>query len=436
MGDSAKLGLRSGDREKIVGTTTAAVLHTTLNAADRAVLDVVESTLAQGVALKRWWERKQATDGYAERFDVVRTFNPSSTSFGFNDVADLPGVSIPVNGILDDMLYDNRKHSSVGRSVEEFREFVLHYFLRVSDFRQPGAHIARRTYTPPDLLRNFSWCPKRQSDLGGFGFSQLYYKLRKTGEIGKFPASRQYRIADLRDIGDIYDWLVLKVQIYNFDLTFNLPGTFNITLNVPLQEETYLVISKDFVVNEDRPASGVLGRYGFGYVFLKNPTRVGAFAFGPGEFAAAFELIRFSVLENGETRVASAFVENRPDRIMNVSVDPFGLSLRLADCFSFGLASTFLGPVKSLLDRAPFRLAGLDPVSLYISLANALTNGEAAEDLCLSKEFLAKTFLLQHYMQHYQMFTGSLLTWRRVSNWLDRSSVPLWVIEGRERPKA
>ena len=418
-----------------MATTMAAAPAPLLNEDDRAILDTVEATLEQGIALKQWWEQRQAADSYAERFKVVREFNPSSSSFGFYDVAELPQGSLAVNGIVDEMLYDNRKGSSADRSVEEFREFILHYFLRVSDFRQPAAHTDRRTYTPPDLLRNFSWCPKRGSDLAGFGFSQHYYKIRDTGEVGKFPAHREFRIADLRDIGKIYEWLVVKVRIYDFNLALDLPGKFDLSLSVPLQEQTYLVISKDFVVNEDRPSDDVLGRYGFGYVFLKNP-KEGDFAFGPGQFAAAFEWIRFSMLKNGQTRVHTAFVENRPQRIMNLSIDPFQVGLRVADFFSLGMASILLGPIKPLLARIPVAITGVDPVSLYISLANGFTSGEAADDLCISKEFLERAFLLQHYMQHYQMLVGSLLTWRRVADWLDRSSVPQWVIEGTGRPKA
>jgi len=208
---------------------------TELTAYDQAILEQVEAKLNQGIALKSWWEEKQATNGYAKRFPVVREFNPSSSSFGFYDVAELPGLELPVNGIVDEMLYDNRKGTEAARLREEFREFVLHYFLRVSDFRQPAAHIERHLYAPPDYLHNFSWCPKPRSDLAGFGFSQHYYKLLDTGTIGKFPAHKAYHVADLRDIGAIYEWVVLKIRIFDFDLTFDLPGRLGAKLEAPLQ---------------------------------------------------------------------------------------------------------------------------------------------------------------------------------------------------------
>jgi len=40
---------------------------------------------------------------------VLREFNASESSFAFYDTADLPYRRLPVNGIVDDMLYDNAK---------------------------------------------------------------------------------------------------------------------------------------------------------------------------------------------------------------------------------------------------------------------------------------------------------------------------------------
>jgi hypothetical protein len=34
-------------------------------------------------------------------------------------------------------------------------------------------------------------------------------------------------------------------------------------------------------------------------------------------------------------------------------------------------------------------------------------------------------------MQHYQMLSGALLTWRRIPNWLDREALPKPIITGR-----
>lgn len=406
-----------------------------LTDADRAIIAEVEPALTRGVALKKWWEAKAKTGSFAERFDVIRNFNPSASSYGFADVADLPGLTLPVNGIADKMLYDNRKCSDPDHWRDEFRQFVLHYFLRVSDYRQPSAHTDRPTFTPPDYLQAISWCSQPESDLAGFGFSQHYYKMRDSGVVGKVPAHSLYRIPDLRDIAAHYEWLVLKVRIYSFAINLGLPGSAGAKVLVPLNEETYLVISPDFVVDRQAPAPGVVGQYGFGYAFVKN-TQPSDFAFGPGEFTAAFEQIDFSLNEDGQVWVETAFVENKPDHILNLSINPLKIGFRIADFFSLGMASTVFSPIKMAIDKIPPAITGFDPVSWFVSTANSVTNGTAAEDLCISRGHLERMFLLQHYSQHYQMLVGSLLTWRSVADWLDRAHVPTWVIEGHGRPPA
>ena len=410
-----------------VPTTPGAIL----TAADLAILDEVERTIAEGIALKRWWERTDATGSYADRFRVLRSFNPSDSSFGFYDVATLPDRTIPVNGIVDEMLYDVPKGAAPTAWRDEFREFVLHYFLRVSAFRLPTAHTERRRYAQPGYLETFSWCAPEESDLGGFGYAQLYYKRRDTGEIGKFPLTARNRIEDLRDLGRVYEWIVLNVEVHDFNLAFNLPRSTRTKLEVTLDESALLVITPDFVVNADNPDGGA-GAYGFGYAFLHNP-EPSPFGYGPGEFDVAFQTITFQVGEDGRIRVRTVFVENRPTRILNLSLNPAEVAFRVADVFSFGLASAFFPGLRTYARSAPDIISGFDPVTSYISLAGALTNGEAAEDLCISMENLERLFLLQHYLQHYEMLTGSLMTWRHVRNWLDRSQVPEWAILGRMR---
>jgi hypothetical protein len=75
-------------------------------------------------------------------------------------------------------------------------------------------------------------------------------------------------------------------------------------------------------------------------------------------------------------------------------------------------------------------LGSVDPVRGFIGLANAVSGGAAARDYCISMEQLERQFLVQHFMQHYQMVTSSLLTWRQHASWLDRAALPQEIIEG------
>jgi hypothetical protein len=136
------------------------------------------------------------------------------------------------------------------------------------------------------------------------------------------------------------------------------------------------------------------------------------------------------VLADGQTRVHMVFVANRPERILNLSLDPITWGFTLADLMSFGLTSRFLAPLQGVLDRLPFRGGNVDPVYAYIWLANVLTGGQAAKQLCLSREDLDKQFLLTHYRQHYQTIVGSLQTWRQIPDWLDSTALPEWVVKG------
>src|SRR5947209_9242782 len=92
---------------------------------DLAILARVEESLSDGLALKRWCEQREATADYAEHFELVRTSNPSDTSYGFFDRATLGDRTLPVMGVIEDLLYDQPNQGPSERLRDEFREFVL-----------------------------------------------------------------------------------------------------------------------------------------------------------------------------------------------------------------------------------------------------------------------------------------------------------------------
>ena len=172
-----------------------------------------------------------------------------------------------------------------------------------------------------------------------------------------------------------------------------------------------------------------MGEYGFGYAFVKNPHR-GPFAYGPGEFEAAFQTINFKVMETGETRVFMTFVSDQPEKIMNLNIDPVNWSFSLADMMSFGMTSRVFKPIKHLLDEMPLKAENVDPTIPALNFLNSVTGGQAGEMLDMRKETLYKGFLTQHSMQHYQTLLGSLRTWRQIPDWLDAEALPDWVVSG------
>jgi hypothetical protein len=395
----------------------------------------VSEYLAKGLDLKRWWDEIDSKGGPQQRFHLERSFNRPNRSFGFYGEAPVGGSMMPVMGNVQEMFYDQtRAPASLGPESAEWmwkqiREFVMKYFMRVSSFREPEAYLDTANPVPPPALARLSWCPQpEEGGRRGFGFCQLFFKRVGSDIIEAFPSYDQFAIVDQREVGKTYEWIVLRVRILDFNVSTRLFGNNGPELVFGANEQSYLVTHEAFINHRDNPLPGVLGDYGIGYAFIRNPVQ-GPFGYGPGEFDAAIELINFRVYKTGYISVRMVFIANRPTRIANLTIDPLSWSFDLADAFSFGLASRLLSPAKSFFNQLPLRFT-IDPASAYVAGANLISGGAAAQTLCISIEQLEKFFLLQHFKQHYQTMVGSVLTWRQIPDWLDDKNLPPWVISG------
>lgn len=401
---------------------------------DAEVLPRVPEYLAKGLALRRWWAEVERQGGPKTQFRLDRSFNRATRSYGFYGEAPVDGTMMPVMGNVQEMFYDQtRAPASLGIESAEWmasqiREYVLHYFMRTSSFRQPEAYVDFSQPLPPPALSRLSWCPAPRASQIGFGFTQLFYKLLGSGEVHAFQGFERNAIVDQREVGKKYEWLVLKVRIFDFNFRSRPFGANGPELVFGLNEESYLVVHQEFINDRENPYPTALGDYGIGYSFVRSPNR-SLFGYGPGEFDAAIELINFRVYKTGYVSVRMIFIANRPTSVTNIVVDPIDWTARLADTLSFGLASPLLTPARELFSQFPLRFS-VDPVVAYINAANALTGNYAADALCISMEELEKLFLVQHFQQHYQTILGSLVTWRRFPDWLDAKSLPPWVISG------
>jgi hypothetical protein len=124
------------------------------------------------------------------------------------------------------------------------------------------------------------------------------------------------------------------------------------------------------------------------------------------------------------------FVANRPVQLVDLSFDPLAWGLTFADLMSFGLSSRILFPDGHPESKRLVWRTGFDPILAAITLANLFTGGLAGREFCVSREELERRFLGQHFMQHYEMLTGSILTWRQIPDWCDESRLPRWVVTG------
>lgn len=405
----------------------------TFNDRDLAILNEVSRSLANGLQLKAWWEETNSTNSYADRFATVLPLNRPDESFAFFDQAPLNGKMLPVLGDLQDLFYDRPKspdpvtQASAEWMQAQVREFALRYFMRISASRLPQPAVVRGTPSPPTFLNPVGLCPEREVEMEGFGFVQLYYKLRENGLIGKFPPGSRLAIVDMREIGEKYEWVVINNRIFDFNISFGPAGDNFPWVEIPLREQELGVISADFILNREGPEAGVLGEYGMGIATLKNPHKR-LVAYGPGYFEAGFETIRFRVLSDGTVRVRLVFVANRPETYADLPLNPLYWGLKLTDFLSLGLTSRLLGSLEASVDQTPLPLSS---VNVYtVALLNVLTAGQAGQQLCISNPNIQKYFLVKHFLQNYTWIVNSLLTWRQTPNWLDCAALPDWVVTG------
>jgi len=398
---------------------------------ERNILANVDECLAKGVAIKDWWRRADATGSITDSFDLTRVANRPEKSQSFFAEVPLPSGTLPVMGDVPLVYYDQPKGGWDLRDwAGNVREYALRYFMRISSFELPQTVVQDGSPNPPFPLDLISFCPRPFVTREGFGFQQLYYKLRGSGEIGRFPEAQQFAIIDQRELATRYEWVVAKVQIFNFVLSFPLNPDLP-RFGFPMQQIQYIIYSGAFVEDHTDPLPGVLGRYQFGYAMLKPRHDDSILVYGPGQFDSGFQLFTFTVLEDGKVWVRMPFVVNRPTQILSISLDPLDWFFRGAEILTFGLAKPLLEPLHAALDDLPGRPGGFDPVFASIDLANLLTLGQASRQLCISKDQLEKFFLVFHFEQYYTMITGSLLTWRQVRDWRNPADIPDWVKTGK-----
>jgi hypothetical protein len=394
-----------------------------LSAWEEKILARVEKTRSDGLQLQEWVRRLDAGGACVERLEIVREFNRDDRSYGFFDTVAIDGRQIPVQGVVQHMLFDDRKNASATATRDQLREFVLRYFMRTSHTRQPEVAVASDHDGRAPFMRPLSWLPEASDRRVGFGYEQVLYKRKDTGRVASFRSDERGAIVDLRTIGTDYDWVTMRVNLFDFNIGLAPWGPQALKMALPLREVMYLVLAPETIIDRDDPSPDVLGEYGFGYGLMCHADQ-SPLVYGPGCFAVGYQSIVFELLSSGVIRVKASFLANRPEKILSVDIDPIAWGFKLADLMTFDMASKLMGPVKTIVERLPLRVQGVDPISTYISAANLLTGGLAERTLGISMTQLEKRMLAQHFMQHYDMLTNSRLMWLAVPDWTDPKSLP------------
>jgi len=396
---------------------------------ERNLLSQVDPCLRDGVTLFQWWQQADRTRSFAKTMHLVEVLNRPEEGYSFFDRVELdPGRVMPVMGDVPILFYDRPKGREEVRWCREVERFALRYFLRITDQRLPQAIPDKNRGMGP--LDRLGWCTRGFVSREGFGFKQLYYKLRGDDQIYRFPKDQRTAIIDTRELLTKYEWVVGKVKIFDFDLAFPMDPSLP-QVSVPLDEEQYIILSSDFVTDAPQPYAGDGGSFSFGYAMLRPALDPGILAYGPGQFEAGFQVFDFFVARDGRVAVRMPFVVNRPDRILDLSLDPFDWFLDLLYLVTAGRAGYVIGPIEEALEQIPFRHRGFDPIFTGIRLLNIATLGVAARQFCISREQLEKLFLIFHFKQYYSMLVGTLQTWRQIADWLaPEQDLPPWVVNG------
>jgi hypothetical protein len=333
-------------------------------------------------------------------------------------VAELKAGPLPVVGVVEQLTF-TRHTRPVAEAVEQVRSFVMRYFLGTANYKTDSRFS----------LGSFRAPGSEAPAPGGWDFSQCFYKMRGSGEVGKFSPAESERLIDLRDLTDVYEWVVLKARLLNYKIELSpLTGT-DITLSIPFSavadDAEYAVISSDFVFDEVRPAPGVAARVGLGYALLPSPGKPGGvLRYGPGHFASGFQGWHFEVRDSGETLIASPFTVPRPTRLLDLGPDPVSVTFRLVDQLTGGAASRAMPTLKN----------GLDPVLSSLAALDSVTNGWAGQRMGLSVQGLERFLMEQHLLSVFRTFRGMAHLFHLVADWtVSPGELPEWILPPAER---
>ncbi len=421
-----------------------------LSAEDWKILDLVEYYHETGREVHDWWKKTNFENTYSNRFAMLEQFDPEDTNFGFIDKTSITGnPSFPVVGTVQQMLYHRPKHTGkvdVEWIKAQVREFMLRYFMRVASYSDPQIIPVQPEEQPPFYLKPFVRGRQGAEERRGWDYQQMYFKHTEDGSVGRFTNNCRRAIVDVRELTDRdgprrYDWIVMKVNIFEFALSFP-PFTDGPQASLPFRAVAHVVMSPDFILDEDdpqetnpnnpNPEDKVVGRYGWGYSFIQPPRSHSLLAYGPEGLGPAFMSFHFDVHESGDVRLYNYFAANQPTSLVRIPLSPFEWGFELADQASFGLSSRLFGPLRRMLRELPYGDAQLKPVFSFVDLANFLSNGRAARELLISREQVLKIVMAIHFMDTYDFQKGTLGTWSRFSDWTDPTRLPEWVKTGRE----
>jgi len=281
-----------------------------LTTKDQFLIRNAEAGYRSAAELLSWWKQQEAV-GNLQKFEQSLRNEPPLTLTCFYHELQLAGRPTTAMGCLWKSRFQRQKvSSSVPHST-------LHSF--VNQFMR---HCG---WTHPDNLR------------GGFEFLARQYKLKGSGEYGVF--AEKGPIADLAEVGQKYEWVVLEAVVHDFFRS--LPGIRfgpRMLSRMPAMA-SYVLVHGDYSCSFHPPVEGAVDEHCFGYSFLPCPVTKSIFGHGPGKFAGAVKQFRFVLLESGDVEIQMFFlVAPRSEKILNLGgFDPVYFAVNVVNGLTLNL---------------------------------------------------------------------------------------------------
>jgi hypothetical protein len=247
---------------------------------DRILIEKSEQALRQGGQLLSWW-RDASASGSLKIFPLMPNADPNLIMEGFLDHTVIDGKLTPSMGVLQTIRF---KLASPSGPPSTLKHFVNTELLSVGHWQNPDG------------------LP------GGFGFSVHHYKTKDKGEYGRFPTPTDTKSVDLGQIGKLYEWIMIQVDLNDFVRSFAPLRRYVKQLARIIREAAYLVLSEDFMHNLFPAIADKRAQTDLGYAFAPATVYPNFFGFGPGRFGAAVKLFRFGLIEGGVLQVDMAFL--------------------------------------------------------------------------------------------------------------------------------
>lgn len=372
--------------------------------ADWALLNNVETAITQGHDMLKWWTENCNSRVKKHRHPVARQIHSPDDNYGFLMNADLRLGSLPVAGVIQDQLFSfpkarHGKARDLNEQRRQLRAFTMNHLLHCASSAAPracGLNGPSQSRVEKDGQGG------TPSPLDGWQYRQIYYRLKNNGCIGKFSETDGRNPISLDEVGKKYAWVVFKCIMHKMEIPFGLAGTNSgPRLTISMTQPVFGVMTPEFLMNEDDPEPGVIGRYGYGNSVVPDPNNKSLMAAGPGSLSNAIETLHFRLLDTGEIRARSQFIMPQPDRMLKLN----------------------LGGRNGL---------PLDPVFMALNAANILTLGLARDEFSLSRNRLTKTFMEGHFSDVRATLNLLGSHFGMVADWTDTANLPDWARTGYE----